>query len=171
MNENDQADVKVELPCAATSPSTKARETLTTCRFQVWQEYEKIAMHFNDLLIRLRTQALGGVAAVAVLAAVIVRGDISATLRWEVLAAAFLMLVLFWVAVFLLDECYYNRLLEGAVDAIVELEDCDINGKPFPGLKMSRRIEEVIATGKPGRSATSWRVHFGRRFFLPYSPW
>ena len=33
--------------------------------FEVWQEYEKIAMHFNDLLMRLRTQALGAVAALA----------------------------------------------------------------------------------------------------------
>jgi hypothetical protein len=31
--------------------------------FKVWQKYEDIAMHFNDLLIRLRTQALGAIAA------------------------------------------------------------------------------------------------------------
>jgi hypothetical protein len=31
--------------------------------FEVWTKYEDIAMHFNDLLIRLRTQALGAIAA------------------------------------------------------------------------------------------------------------
>jgi hypothetical protein len=32
---------------------------------ELWEKYEEIAMHFNDLLIRLRTQALGGVAALS----------------------------------------------------------------------------------------------------------
>lgn len=35
--------------------------------FEVWTKYEDIAMHFNDLLIKLRTQALGGVAAISAL--------------------------------------------------------------------------------------------------------
>jgi hypothetical protein len=33
--------------------------------FDVWKKYEQIAMHFNDLLIRIRTQALAGVAALS----------------------------------------------------------------------------------------------------------
>lgn len=33
--------------------------------FNVWKEYEGIAMHFNELIIRLRTHALGGVAAIS----------------------------------------------------------------------------------------------------------
>jgi hypothetical protein len=133
--------------------------------FEAWQEYEKIAMHFNDLLIRLRTQALGGVAAVAVLAAIIARGDISATLRWEVLVASFFMLLLFWFAIYSLDTFYYNRLLEGAVDAIVRLETADKKGEPFPGLQLSTQIEDVVATGKSARSTTSCRVQLGRRIF------
>src|SRR5579862_6880765 len=66
--------------------------------FFVWKEYEGVAMHFNDLLIRLRTQALGGVAALAALAAIMVRGDLAPLLRWSVLACAFFLLLLFWVA-------------------------------------------------------------------------
>jgi hypothetical protein len=31
---------------------------------ELWEKYEEITMHFNDLIIRLRTQALAGVAAV-----------------------------------------------------------------------------------------------------------
>jgi hypothetical protein len=33
--------------------------------FDVWDKYEAIAMHFNDLLIKLRTQALAAVAALS----------------------------------------------------------------------------------------------------------
>ncbi len=30
---------------------------------QLWKEYEGVAMHFNDLIIKLRGQSLGAVAA------------------------------------------------------------------------------------------------------------
>jgi len=40
-------------------------------RFDLWKEYERVAMHFNDLIIRLRSQSLGGVAAFATLAGVV----------------------------------------------------------------------------------------------------
>jgi hypothetical protein len=33
-------------------------------RMELWGKYEDIAMHFNELLIRLRTQALGAVATI-----------------------------------------------------------------------------------------------------------
>jgi hypothetical protein len=152
-------------PTVAVCPAPQPPEDKKVTRFEIWTEYEKIAMHFNDLLIRLRTQALGGVAAVAVLTAVIARGDISVTLRWEVLVAAFGMLLFFWGAIYVLDTYYYNRLLEGAVDAIVELEESDEKGAPFRGLQMSTRIEKIVAEGKPSRKYTSWRVHLGRRVF------
>ncbi len=33
--------------------------------FELWDKYEAITMHFNDLLMKLRTQALAGVAALS----------------------------------------------------------------------------------------------------------
>jgi hypothetical protein len=84
---------------------------MTPSLFALWKSYEGVAMHFNDLLIRLRTQALGGVAALATLAGVLVRGDLAPKLRCGVLAGAFLLLLLFWVAVWILDMRYYNRCL------------------------------------------------------------
>src|SRR5690242_16632991 len=105
--------------------------------FSVWKEYEGVAMHFNDLLIRLRTQALGGVAALAALAAVMVRGDLAPKLRWAVLVCAFVLLVLFWVAVWILDMRYYNRLLHGAVKALLEVEELSKQSLPLPGLVLS----------------------------------
>ena len=35
--------------------------------YDLWTKYEDIAMHFNDLLIKLRTQALAAVAALTTL--------------------------------------------------------------------------------------------------------
>jgi hypothetical protein len=35
-----------------------------------WKEYERVAMHFNDLLIRFRSQSLAAVAAFATIAGV-----------------------------------------------------------------------------------------------------
>lgn len=115
--------------------------------FSVWKEYEGVAMHFNDLLIRLRTQALGGVAALAALAAVMVRGDLAPKLRWAVLVCAFILLVLFWVAVWILDMRYYNRLLHGAVKALLEVEELSRQKLPIPGLVLSTRIEETAERG------------------------
>ncbi|HZS59744.1 MAG TPA: hypothetical protein VFA43_10770 [Gemmatimonadaceae bacterium] len=120
--------------------------TATGCdRFTVWQEYEKIAMHFNDLLMRLRTQSLGGVAAISAIAGVIVHSDVPAELRWPVMASAFGLLLFFWVAVWVLDFKYYNRLLLGAVTALVELEKGDTS-TPVATLTMSGSIEAAVRT-------------------------
>src|SRR5579872_154220 len=115
--------------------------------FFVWKEYEGVAMHFNDLLIRLRTQALGGVAALAALAAVMVRGDLAPLLRWSVLACAFFLLLLFWVAVWILDMRYYNRLLHGAVKALLEIEELSSRNQPLSWLSLSTHIEETAERG------------------------
>jgi hypothetical protein len=104
-------------------------------------------MHFNDLLIRLRTQALGGVAALAALAAVMVRGDLAPVLQWGALMSAFVLLILFWVAVWILDMRYYNRLLHGAVKALLEIEELSRQSKPLSGLALSTRIEETAERG------------------------
>ena len=133
--------------------------------FSVWKEYESVAMHFNDLLIRLRTQALGGVAALAAVAAVMVRGDLAPGLRWTVLVCAFIVLILFWVAVWILDMRYYNRLLYGAVKALLETEELSRQTKPLPGLVLSTRIEETAERGVKG-SAAGEHVFSGGRLTI-----
>ena len=94
--------------------------------FEVWDKYENIAMHFNDLLIKLRTQAIGGVAAIAAIAtivAVISKDSTGSTFNWAMMAGVFFFLIIFWVAVWILDFKYYNRLLLGTVDALLETEE------------------------------------------------
>ena len=113
--------------------------------FKVWKAYEDVAMHFNDLLIKLRIQALGGVAALAVLASIFsnVRAY-SFKGTWTIAAACFAGLVLIWLAIAALDLLYYNRLLVGSVAAIKEIETLSENETHVTHLNLSTRIEEAV---------------------------
>src|SRR5208337_911230 len=109
-----------------------------------WVEQEKIAMHFNDLIIKVRTQALGGLAAIIGVGGAIIheRGS-STAFPWELVAAIFFFLTAFWVAIWILDFLYYNRLLIGAVDSLLTLEKQMECGQPIE-IKMSHKIEEAV---------------------------
>jgi hypothetical protein len=112
---------------------------------RLWEKYEGIAMHFNDLLIRLRTQSLAGVAAVSAVVGIFSKeglGDVK--LDWDVAQAIFFAMIWFWIAIWCLDIGYYNRLLNGAVNEIVELEKSTAG--TFDGeIKMSRTIENQFS--------------------------
>src|SRR5262249_16191999 len=112
-----------------------------------WKEYEDVAMHFNDLIIRLRSQSLGGVAVFATLATVVIKTDISVTLRWEVMTGAFALLTVFWIAVWVLDLGYYNRLLCGAVAALLAIEKDSSGQKLVERIDLSTRIEKAVQSG------------------------
>jgi hypothetical protein len=127
--------------------------------FELWCEYEKVAMHFNDLIIRLRTQSLGGVAAVATVAAVFARGDITHDVRWGVMAATFFLLLLFWFAVWVLDFGYYNRLLLGAVDALIALEEQSGTTAVVTKITLSSMVESRMR-----RRSTLGRGSFSRSY-------
>lgn len=91
---------------------------------KLWAKYEDIAMHFNDLLMRLRSQSLAGIAAISTLVGIFTReGIASVHMDWLVATAMFVAMGFFWAAIFCLDFFYYNRLLHGAVAAITALED------------------------------------------------
>jgi hypothetical protein len=95
-----------------------------TSEFALWDKYESVAMHFNELLIRLRTQALGGLTGIVALSGLAInfaqRPESKA--QWEILFGTLLFFALAWVALWILDLCYYNPLLQGAVDALVAHE-------------------------------------------------
>src|SRR5437870_6894166 len=113
--------------------------------FEVWKEYEKIAMHFNELIIQLRVRALAGVATISALVGFLSKGDTPEDFRWGILAAVFAMLLLVWLAIWFLDMHYYNRLLLGSVRAILEIEKASNAGEPLAKLTISHRIEEAVA--------------------------
>lgn len=92
--------------------------------FKVWKSYEEVAMHFNDLIIRLRTQSIGGLAALATILGIILHAQSgnNETFNYGLAVLATICLMILWVAIWVLDLRYYNRLLEGSVNAILELE-------------------------------------------------
>jgi hypothetical protein len=131
--------------------------------FKVWTKYEALAMHFNDLLMRLRSQSLGAVATFATAAAVLLKSDsVGADVRWGSLTAVFFFLLGFWIAIWILDFCYYNRLLLGAVAALEEIEAVSRDGgHRISDLNLSTRVEEAVVHAEHGAS----RPVIGLRLF------
>jgi len=110
---------------------------------RLWEQYEGIAMHFNDLLIRLRTQSLAGVAAISAVVGIFAKDGGTGSLRldWDIAQYIFLAMTGFWIAIWCLDIGYYNRLLSGAVDAIEQLEKNTTTDGKFGGeIDMSSTI-------------------------------
>ena len=123
--------------------------------FDVWQVYEGIAMHFNDLIIQLRIRALGGVGIVLTLVSFFVKNENAnrvdaPVFLWGTLVVVFTLLFMVWLSIWLLDDRYYSRLLDGAVKAIIELEEkTERSGTGIKGvetLNMSRYIEEKVVS-------------------------
>lgn len=126
----------------------KAKEPKTPSVFDVWKEYEKIAMHFNELLIQLRTRALGGIAVITALVSVLSKGETASDFRWSVLSAVLFILTLVWIAIWIIDVKYYRRLLYGSVRAVLEIEAISNSHKVVNSLRMSHRIKEAIESGR-----------------------
>jgi hypothetical protein len=125
--------------------------------FTLWKEYEAIAMHFNDLLLKIRTQSLAAVAAFATIAGVLLKGDGGGQdIRWGALTAVFAGLCVFWVAIWILDFAYYNRLLLGAVKALVWIEKESRDAKRASSIDMSTLIEQSVARRKPAEQADAF---------------
>jgi hypothetical protein len=114
----------------------------------LWAKYEEIAMHFNDLLMRLRSQSLAGVAAISALVGIFSKeGGLDIHMEWIVAEGIFAALAAFWIAIWCLDLLYYNRLLKGAVTAIKKLEDQTKPAVVFDGhIDMSTLIEAEFST-------------------------
>jgi hypothetical protein len=131
---------------------------------EVWEKYEDIAMHFNDLLIRLRTQALAAVAAISTLVTIFGKTGADPKLSWELAALVFSLLAVFWVAIWIIDFCYYNRLLIGAVAAILDIETLSKDAMHIRQIDISTKIERAVAReGKrlPFDWYRSFNLHLG----------
>lgn len=120
------------------------------CDQDLWWKYEQVAMHFNQLIIQLRVQALGGlVAASALVGGFLVKGVEQADRR-AFRQTAFTLLTVAWVAIAVLDLAYYQLLLRGAVNALLKIE----KGCPF---QLSTEIDEIaIGPGTFWTSPSTW---------------
>jgi hypothetical protein len=130
-------------------------------QFKLWVKYEDITMHFNDLLIRLRTQALGGVATIVTAAGFLAsRQAADATGNaWDAVALVSALLLVGWLTIWIIDVRYYNRLLRGAVEALVNLE-AKTNGQ----IDFSHTVERVVRKNKEVSvdaigNRPAWHVH------------
>jgi len=109
----------------------------------LWYKYESIAMHFNDLLMKLRMQALAGLAAVVTIFC-LYSDKIAADFREKAGFAVGIVLSLAWIAIWAVDFYYYQKLLVGAVDAIVEIEKATQGA-----VNLSTRIEQKFPSWCP----------------------
>lgn len=113
---------------------------LTDAEVAIWFHYEEIAMHFNQLIMQYRLQLMGGFGAIGAISSYLVGGKVTDEGRriWLrcLIATGLLVLV---IAAAILDVFYYNLLLQGAVDALIEFES------QHPPLNMSTLIERKVA--------------------------
>ena len=111
----------------------------------LWAKYEDIAMHFNDLLMRLRLQSLAGIAALSTIVGFLTRGGES-TPNWLGVTALFVGIAFFWIAIWCLDFLYYNTLLRGAVRALLRIEEESRKGADAKlNIELSTLIEAEFA--------------------------
>ncbi len=124
---------------------TKAEKKEDLNYFELWKCYEDITMHFNDLLIKIRTQAL------AVLVTITTGSSFVFGMK-ENIENVYVVTVLFsilvaWGSIFLLDIFYYKPLLDGAVKAILELEKTKFDDADKTlNIKLSTYIKESAAS-------------------------
>lgn len=139
--------------------------------YEVWEKYESVAVHFNDLLIRLRLQALAGVAALSTLVGIFAKTDLGLVQgSWEIAGAAFVALAAFWLAIWVLDLAYYNRLLLGAVSAIIDLEDLSKAGtKRVMSIVLSTRIAASVDRTMPTQLTRWSRIYVLRGVHIFYA--
>ncbi len=127
-------------------------------RICLWKKYEEVAMHFNELLIRLRTQALGGVATIVTVAGFLA-GRKETEEPWTVVSAVSLLLLLAWCTLWMIDVCYYSRLLRGAVNGLLKIE------RESEGLiYFSTEIEARFGPPDEHSTRASWQA---RVFYVP----
>ena len=133
--------------------------------YELWAKYEDIAMHFNDLLIKLRVQALAGIAALSTIVGIFAK-TIDLKLSWEIAIAVIVILCLLWIAIWIIDFSYYNRLLVGAVVALMVLEEESKRKTKVYKIELSTMIERAVESrlGSVGIKRY-WRLSIGRWAF------
>lgn len=101
----------------------------------LWYHYEEIAMHFNQLMIQYRLQLMAGMGALGGILVFSIENNVKdrrTKINLRAFASSGLLLIL--AGAICLDLYYYYPLLEGAVEALVALE------QQLPSIDMSTRI-------------------------------
>jgi hypothetical protein len=81
-------------------------------------------------------------------AGVVLKGDaLQREFRWGTLTAVFAALAVFWIAIWVLDFTYYNRLLTGAVKALIAIERESAKANRLSAISLSIEIEDAVKEG------------------------
>lgn len=107
---------------------------------ELWKKYQDIAVHFNDLIMRWRLQAIGGLATLVTVSGFVVDTD-DLIVRYRAMLILSGMLASVWIGVAAIDLFYYRNLLKGAVDSLLALE------KEHPTIRLSTDIENAASMG------------------------
>jgi hypothetical protein len=145
--------------------STQDRKNLIA----LWSKYEEVAMHFNDLLMRLRTQALGAVAGLTAIAGFFVEGGFAqekGAFSWRSVFVGSVALLGGWIVLSLLDTLYYSKLLYGAVDALLELEG-NSNGFIFLSTRIDGRFRKFHPRRRHGEYRAATNISAIMLFYVP----
>jgi uncharacterized membrane protein len=102
----------------------------------------------------LRIRALGGIGVIIALIGFISKSNTSDEVQWSLLGASFLVLAIAWFAIFILDYCYYNKLLLGAVSSTVKLEK---NEDATPTITFSSDVKSFIE-GEGHKFSNLWPI-------------
>lgn len=136
------ADAATSSTVAADAGATALQKDLaktvavSSSALDLWKKYEDVAMHFNDLIMRWRLQAIGGLATLVTVAGFVVGDAASLSVRYRAMFLLASMLAFVWIGVACIDLFYYRKLLTGAVESILDLE------KSTPAVQLSTKIEQ-----------------------------
>jgi hypothetical protein len=86
-------------------------------------------------------------------------------------ALVFSLLSVFWIAIWIIDFCYYNRLLIGAVAAILDIDALSKEAIYIRQIDISTKIERAVA--REGKSLPSdwyrfFNLHLGTWAFYVF---
>lgn len=137
-------DVKNPLDTTSVTDGAEAAKSEGASVFEIWKKYEDVAIHFNDLILKIRIQALGGVAALAAIAGIILKESQSGEFRWYMLGFSFLALIPIWIAVWILDFQYYTPLLHGAVLGLRSIEEKSKEHVTCKEINFSTTIDDLL---------------------------
>lgn len=130
---------------AASQPPSDA-QALGAQALDYWEKCQDVAMHFNQLLIRFRTQAIAAFAAAGGLFGFAAHEN-GPGVRIDVVSLGAVWLATAWAAIALIDFLYYHRLLRGAVEELLRIEEAS------GVVRLSTRIEEVCTRWHAGVAA------------------
>jgi hypothetical protein len=134
---------QLEKACKGPPVEVDWSEKEETQYFRYWSRCEDVTMHFNELSIKFRLQAISGLAVTGAIAGALVKTSDASS--WILLGGGLALLAVFWLAAAWIDFFYYGRLLRGAIEELQRVEALSGSGD---GINLSTSIESATKQTK-----------------------